>query len=69
VEYCPTLEMLGDYFTKPHQGSLFRKFRNNILGINEADIPTYNATARQMIADRKQRDLLAWSGKENAGVC
>jgi hypothetical protein len=69
VEYCPTLEMLGDYFTKPLQGSLFRKFRNNILGINETDIPKYNATARQMIADRKQRDLLAWSGKENAGVC
>ena len=39
VEYCPTLEMLGDYFTKPLQGSLFRKFRNTILGINEADIP------------------------------
>jgi hypothetical protein len=26
VEYCPTLDMLGDYFTKPLQGSLFRKF-------------------------------------------
>jgi hypothetical protein len=58
VEYCPTLEMLGDYFTKPLQGSLFCKFRNTILGINEIDIPKYNAIARELIAERKKRDLL-----------
>ncbi len=27
VEHCPTLQMLADFFTKPLQGSLFRKFR------------------------------------------
>ena len=32
IRYCPTLEMLGDFFTKPLQGSLFRKFRDVILG-------------------------------------
>jgi hypothetical protein len=32
VEYCPTLDMIRDYFTRPLQGSLFRKFRNTILG-------------------------------------
>jgi hypothetical protein len=31
IEYCPTGEMLGDFFTKPLQGSQFRKFRNAIL--------------------------------------
>ena len=25
VEYCPTGDMVADYFTKPLQGSLFRK--------------------------------------------
>jgi hypothetical protein len=69
VEYCPTGEMLGDYFTKPLQGSQFRKFRNIILGINEADIPTYNATARQQIADRKQRDLLADESTRRTQEC
>jgi hypothetical protein len=69
VEYCPTLEMLGDYFTKPLQGSLFRKFRNTILGINEADIPSYNATARKLIADRKQRDLLAEQATRRTQEC
>ena len=31
VEYCPTMEMIADYFTKPLQGSQFRRFRNFIL--------------------------------------
>ena len=32
VEYCPTDEMIGDYMTKPLQGSKFREFRKVILG-------------------------------------
>jgi hypothetical protein len=59
VEYCPTLDMIGDYFTKPLQGSLFRNFRNTILGVNEADIPTYNAKARAMLKKRRAVALLA----------
>ena len=34
VSYCPTGDMLADYFSKPLQGSLFRKFRNLILNVN-----------------------------------
>jgi hypothetical protein len=44
VEYCPTEEMLADYFTKPLQGSLFKKLRNAILGITDADYLTYKAS-------------------------
>ena len=32
IEYCPTGDMLADYFTKPLQGSMFNKFRNVIMG-------------------------------------
>ena len=32
IEYCPTGWMLADYYTKPLQGSLFRKFRDVIMG-------------------------------------
>ena len=32
IRHCPTLQLLGDFFTKPLQGSLFRVFRNVILG-------------------------------------
>jgi hypothetical protein len=68
VEYCPTLDMIGDYFTKPLQGSLFRKFRNTILGINEADIPTYNANARAMLKERSDAALLALQKQNEAAL-
>jgi hypothetical protein len=32
-EYCPTGDMVADFFTKPLQGSLFRKVRTIILNI------------------------------------
>ena len=35
VAYCPTNEMLADLFTKPLQGALFRRLRNNITNIQE----------------------------------
>ena len=32
VEYCPSSIMLADFFTKPLQGQLFKKFRDVIMG-------------------------------------
>jgi hypothetical protein len=32
IVYCPTLNMLADYFTKPLQGSLFQTMRDHVLG-------------------------------------
>ena len=32
VQYCPTDEMIGDFMTKPLQGSKFMKFRKIIMG-------------------------------------
>ena len=32
VEYCPSRQMLGDFFTKPLQRELFNKLRNIIVG-------------------------------------
>ena len=37
VSYCPTGDMLADYFSKPLQGSLFQKFHNLILNISPKD--------------------------------
>jgi hypothetical protein len=33
IQYCPTKEMVADYFTKPLQGLLFYKFRDQIMGL------------------------------------
>ena len=32
VEYCPSLQMLADLFTKLLKGALYNKFRNVIMG-------------------------------------
>jgi hypothetical protein len=39
VVWCPTGDMLGDYATKPLQGALFRKFRDQIIGVTPARDP------------------------------
>jgi hypothetical protein len=41
VTYCPTKEMILDYFTKPLQGFLFRQHRNAIIGVSQADYDRY----------------------------
>jgi len=37
IKYCPTDEMIGDFFTKPLQGYKFRKFRDAILNTQPED--------------------------------
>lgn len=31
--YCPTGEMIADFFTKPQQGGMFTRFRDVVMGI------------------------------------
>jgi hypothetical protein len=44
VSYVPTKEMLGDFFTKPLQGYLFRKLRAHIMNLPVPSPPTSNDT-------------------------
>ena len=39
VTWCPTGDMIGDFMTKPLQGALFRKFRDQIMGVVPARDP------------------------------
>ena len=55
VKYCPILEIIGDYFVEPLQGSLFQRFRNLMLGIKEDDISSYNAKAVEAIKQKKAK--------------
>jgi hypothetical protein len=39
VVWCPAGDMIGDYATTPLQGALFRKFRDQIMGVTPARDP------------------------------
>ena len=55
MEFCPTFDMIGDYFTKSLQVSQFRRFHNIVLGIHEDDISAYNASGRALLEERKRK--------------
>ena len=37
VEYCPTEQMVADFFTKPLQGNLFYKLKRVIMGTESVE--------------------------------
>jgi hypothetical protein len=53
VAYCPTQEMLGDFFTKPLQGTQFVRMRSKIL-----NLPSSSSTAvhRSVLKNVKKND-------------
>eukprot|EP00980_Cylindrotheca_fusiformis_P011349 scaffold2624_cov154-Cylindrotheca_fusiformis.AAC.4 len=51
--YCPTGEMLGDFFSKPQQESLFRRFRDVIMGVaHHEEIRATKAPNQERVGDR-----------------
>ena len=52
---CPTLDMIGDYFTKALQGFQLYRFRNIILGIDEDEIPAYNTSRIAFLEKQKPK--------------
>ena len=59
VSYCPTRDMLADYFSKPLQGSLFRKFRNLILNVSSKD---------KLNAGHGEQECVGTTNSENANT-
>ena len=57
IQYRPTLDMIGDYYTKPLQGNLFRKFRNLIMGVTESDCIQYRREFEKAVSTHKDRVL------------
>jgi hypothetical protein len=68
VEYCPTGDMIGDFFTKPLQGSLFKKFRAAILHIPDSvPLPLTTTGPQECVEETKTwadvvRGSETWSG-------
>jgi Reverse transcriptase (RNA-dependent DNA polymerase) len=52
ITHCPTTDMLADFFTKPLQGALFRKFRSILLGYTHIDTLSLSPSAHESLAER-----------------
>jgi len=69
IRYCPTEQMLADFFTKPLQGSLFKCFKRVIMGLDHVSAlwrPESNLTKERVGNDVKPSDQTA-SGKAYVG--
>ena len=64
IEYCPTEDMIADFFTKPLQGSQFRKLRNLTLGISQEKLQQYNNDYIEYVKEEKRKIDELWSSKE-----
>ena len=61
IDYCPTHDMVADFFTKPLQGSLFYKLRNIIMGM---DPQLDSTTEPRSVLERKLEHSEARSDSE-----
>ena len=53
LQYCPTTEMLGNYFTKPLQGTLFNKFRDRVLNTQVDPSPVPVVDHRSVLGQQR----------------
>jgi hypothetical protein len=60
VEWCPTEDMIADFMTKPTQGALFRKFRDQIMGVVKAQEPGpgKGPKGKKMVRGKKARGTM-----------
>jgi hypothetical protein len=47
IEWCPTGDMITDFMTKPTQGALFKKFRDQIMGVIPAQSPGHGKNPKK----------------------
>jgi hypothetical protein len=63
-EYCPTEQMLADFFTKPLQGNLFRGLREVIMRRKHIDTPKEFTSARSQ--ERLGKDVVSMKNETMA---
>ena len=61
VAYCPTEEMVADFYTKPLQGRLFRKLQNIILGLPPGTEMNMEVPPQECVGTRKWPDVVKGS--------
>ena len=74
VQYCPTQDMIGDFFTKPLQGAQFRRLRQLILNLPNHEPDAIDrqcmATPQECVDKRTYADAVRGphSGQKSAGM-
>jgi hypothetical protein len=63
IVYCPTEQMLADFFTKPLQGSLFNKFKRVLMG--DAHINTLSRQTSSSDEERVGKEVLNITAEDN----
>ena len=67
IEYCPTERMLADFFTKPLQGELFRRFRDVIMGYKHIDtllnMPITKKPSKERVEEDGTTNMTGTDGK------
>lgn len=64
--YCPTDLMIADFFSKPLQGGIFRKFRDIVLGIKHPDdIQPKLLESQERVASANNEGILRNSSVES----
>ena len=56
VQYCPSHNMLADYFTKPLQGAAFRKFRDAIMNYDSARSEAHPSDHRSVLDPKRANE-------------
>ena len=56
VAYCPTDDMVANFFTKPLQGSKFTRFRDQILNVQSEPNVTTTSAQRSVLGNDVQAD-------------
>ena len=72
LHWCPTKEMVADFWTKPLQGSHFRKLRDYIMGRvrcvkPKGDAVSTTKTVRKMVVKKSKVSGLRRSAKGGIG--
>ena len=65
IRYCPAKEMLADFFTKPLQGTPFRKFCDLIMNIDPATRPDAD---RRSVLEHETIDIVGQYNDANAAM-
>lgn len=71
IEYCPTQMMIADFFTKPLEGKLFKRFRDVVLGyehVNTLEKYRHELSPSQERVGNGENEKVSFSPVENDGL-